>query len=112
MSERLSMMRALLDNPSSNPTAIIMGIVIIVLALLLLVVILLLWALPRAGAPVHATAAAPRPAKRRRAPSARQRIIGTVLAWIMLLGSLAAAYTVTSDSAYCGTVCRTVRALP
>jgi hypothetical protein len=105
MSERLSMLRALLDNPASNPTAIIMGIVIVVLALLLIVVILLLWALPRAGAPVDATATPPRTSKQRRVASARQRIIGAVLTWTMLLGSLIAAYAVTSDVAYCGTVC-------
>jgi hypothetical protein len=111
MSERLSMLQALLDNPASNPTAIIMGIVIVVLALLLLVVVLLLWALPRADAPLRDSAPAARPSAKRRVPSTRRRLIGTALTWVMLLGALAAAYTVTSESTYCGTVCHAMSPL-
>lgn len=99
------MLRTLIANPSTNPSATALGIGIVVLGLLLVIFTLLAWAMPADRKRVVARQA---PAPDPEAPLPRSRVLLGVLAIGIAAIALASGYATTSQSSFCTDVCHSM----
>ncbi|MDO8915860.1 MAG: hypothetical protein Q7W16_07250 [Coriobacteriia bacterium] len=102
MTERLTVLLAMIQDPAKNPTAAAVGIGIILVAFLLVGAALLAWALPR-----RETTSDDRRAGADDSPGADPRMprLWAILATVIALAALWSGWAVTSDSAFCGRAC-------